>query len=266
MLEVIVYSFLGGVVSLLGGVLLISNSKTANAMAKYATPFAAGVLLSAAFTHLLPEALDGNDAKAILTTTLSGILGFFILERFLLFFHHHHEHKGKPKTPNSLIMIGDTLHNGLDGVAIAAGFLISPSAGIITTLAVALHEIPQEIGDFAIMLNNGMEKGKVILANLLSALATIITAVITFSIGDSDSAVIPFLLALTAGFFIYIATSDIIPEIHDSVTSSRDIRPWLLIAGALFLIWSSPVVERFIEHSEAHSNVHEHSVNDQISP
>jgi len=263
MLEVIVFSLVGGVLSLIGGVLLISNRKTADGMAKYATPFAAGVLLAAAFTDLIPEALEKTDTEAILITVLAGILGFFILERFLRFFHHHHEHKGAKKTPNSLVIIGDTLHNSLDGIAIGAAFLISTPTGIIAAIAVALHEIPQEIGDFGLLLRNGMPRVRVILVNVVSALATTVAAVITFSLGTDESAVIPFLLALTAGFFIYVATSDIIPEIHESVKSRLDIRPWLLIAGALFIIWLSPIADSFVKTPDVHNNNATHVVGDQ---
>ncbi len=259
MLQVILYSLIGGAVSLVGGLLLVRNKESAKALAKYATPFAAGVLLAASFGDLLPEALESTDARPILTAVLAGMLGFFILERFLRFFHHHHEHKGAEKTPNSLIIIGDTLHNALDGIAIGAAFLIDVPTGVVASIAVALHEIPQEIGDFGLLLRNGMEKRKVVLVNVVSALATTVTAATTYAIGDSDSAFVPFLLALTAGFFIYIAASDIIPEIHESAPKSQkkqrqDIRPWLLIAGALFIMVLSPIAHDYIDTRHGHSN------------
>jgi zinc and cadmium transporter len=261
--QVIFFSLIGGVLSLIGGIILIKNKKTADGLAIYATPFAAGVLLAAAFIDLLPEAIHDSDASAILTTALLGFLGFFILERFLRIFHHHHEHEAKNKASSSLIIIGDTLHNALDGVAIGAAFLISPSTGIVATLAVALHEIPQEIGDFGLLLKNGMAKKKVIIVNVLSALATTIMAVITFGFGTNSSGIIPYLLAITAGFFIYIAASDIIPEIHDStVNSSFDIRPLLLLAGALLVMIISPIAHDFIDAGHDHDEVHSSSLED----
>jgi zinc and cadmium transporter len=264
--QVIFFSLLGGLVSLIGGVILIRNEKTADGLAKYATPFAAGILLGAAFINLLPEAMHDTDAEAILTTALLGFLAFFILERFLRFFHHHHEHEAKNKASSSLIIIGDTLHNALDGIAIGAAFLISPSTGIIATIAVAAHEIPQEIGDFGLLLKNGMAKKKVILVNVFSALATTVTAVITFAVGDANSTAIPYLLAITAGFFIYIAASDIIPEIHDTIDNkSFDIRPLLLLIGALLVMIISPIAHDYIDaghddHSSS-SSVHEDEEN-----
>jgi len=257
MQQVIFFSLVGGLFSLIGGLILIKNKKTADGLAKYATPFAAGVLLAAAFTSLLPEAIHDTEAGPILTATLIGFLGFFMLERFLRFFHHHHENEAKNKASSSLIIIGDTLHNALDGVAIGAAFLISPSAGIIATIAVAAHEIPQEIGDFGLLLKNGMAKKKVVIINILSALATTITAVLTFGLGDSDSEAIPYLLAITAGFFIYIAASDIVPEIHDHAGGNKkDIRPWLLLTGAILILIISPIAHEYIDTGHDHDTSH----------
>lgn len=257
MLQVLIVSLAGGLLSLVGGLILIRNKNTADGLAKYATPFAAGVLLAAAFTDLLPEAMHGQEPDGILLATLIGLLGFFMLERFLHFFHHHHEHKGATKTSSPLIIIGDTLHNALDGVAIGAAFLISPSVGIVAAIAVAAHEIPQEIGDFGLLLRNGMQKTKVIWVNVVSALATVVTAVITFGFGDADSQVVPYLLAITAGFFIYIAASDIIPEIHEKLEGQqRDVRPWLLLLGAAFIMIVSPLAHGYIDAGHEHEDEH----------
>jgi len=258
-MEVLFFSLIGGVVSLFAAILLINNRKTAELLAKFATPFAAGVLLAAAFTDLLPEALHEatSEPRSVLIWALLGMLAFFMLERFLRFFHHHHEH-GKEKANNSLVIIGDTLHNALDGIAIGAAFLIDTPTGIVATLAVATHEIPQEIGDFGLLLKNGMKKSKVIIVNILSALATTATALITYALGGNDSFPVPALLAITAGFFIYIASSDIIPEIHESINKNkRDIRPWLLIFGAVFIMIASPIAHDYIDagHNDEHSTV-----------
>ena len=252
MFEVFLFSLAGGLLSLLGGLLLIRSNRTAVMLAKYATPFAAGVLLATGLTDLIPEALHEGDERLVFTYVLFGILLFFFLERFLRFFHHHHEADAKSKSSNSLVIIGDTLHNALDGIAIGAAFLINPTTGIITTLAVAAHEIPQEIGDFGLLLKNGMKKKTVIVVNAFSALATVLAAVATYAIGDADSAFIPYVLAITAGFFIYIAASDIIPELHEKITEKRDLRPWLLLVGALFVLIVSPIAHEYIESSDVH--------------
>lgn len=268
MLTVLFFSLIGGVFSLIGGIVLIGRKSTAEGLAKYATPFAAGVLLAAAFTDLLPEALaQGSDNRNVLIAALCGVLGFFMLERFLHWFHHHHEHEGdtKGKATNSLVIIGDTLHNALDGIAIGAAFLIDTPTGIVATMAVAAHEIPQEIGDFGLLLRNGMSRKRVLLVNILSALATTATALLTFGLGDSDSFPIPALLAITAGFFIYIAASDIIPEIHEKLEpGKKDIRPWLLLLGALFILIVSPIAHGYIdsghgeEQSASHQDIEDH--------
>jgi len=267
MLQVIIFSLLGGVLSLMGAVLLLKNNKTASGLAKYATPFAAGVLLAAAFTDLLPEAIEEVDSQSALLAALLGLLFFFMLERFLRFFHHHHEHEedGKNKSSNSLIIIGDTLHNALDGVAIGAAFLISPSTGIVAAIAIAFHEIPQEIGDFGLLLRNGMKKKKVLLVNVISALATTAAAVITFAVGDAESTIIPYALAATAGFFIYIAASDIIPEIHEKLTpGTKDLRPWLLLLGAVFIMVVSPLAHGYIDAGHEDEDHGSHSSEEKI--
>ena len=147
---------------------------------------------------------------------LIGFLLFFLIERFIHWYHHHqhaYSDEGvKPTVP--LVIVGDSVHNFIDGVVIAATFLISIPLGIVTTFAVAAHEIPQEIGDFGILLHKGMERKKVLLVNFLSALTALLGALITFWIGERIEPALPILLSLTAGFFIYIAASDLIPDIH----------------------------------------------------
>lgn len=234
-LHIIFFSLVGGLFSLVGGLLLLSRAATAKALAKYATPFAAGALLSAVFLDLLHEGFEAGEGEVVLLAALIGIFIFFFGERFLRWFHHHHEHADKNKDPTvSLIIAGDTLHNALDGVAIASAFLISVPTGIVTTLAVAAHEIPQEIGDFGLLLGKGLRRAKVLLVNILSALATLAAALITFALGSEEKLPIGLLLGISAGFLLYIAMSDIIPTIHQ--TASKKLLQWqpvLLVLGAL---------------------------------
>ncbi len=218
--QVIVFSTLGSLFSLAGGFLLLANKKNATKFADYATPFAAGALLAAAFVDLLPEAIEETSVDMALRGALFGIILFFILERFLHWFHHHHEHEdGEPHSRDSnisLIIIGDTVHNFIDGAAIAAAFLVRFPTGLVTTLAVAAHESPQEIRDFGLLLKRGLSRKNVILSNILSALATTVSATVFFLIGQNTEIRIDILLAISAGFFIYIAASDLIPSIHDN--------------------------------------------------
>jgi zinc and cadmium transporter len=233
--DVIFFSLIGGLFSLFGGILLLSKKSVATKLAMYATPFAAGALLAAVFFDLLPEGIEADtNPQTVLTWTLVGIVLFFILERFLTWFHHHHEHiDSQNQSKKSLIVIGDTIHNALDGVVIATAFLISVPVGIVTTIAVALHEIPQEVGDFGLLLSRGMSRKKVLLANIFSALSTTVLAVITFALGSEDKLPIGAMLGISAGFLLYIATSDIIPSIHEHTPKNKlfDIRPILLLVG-----------------------------------
>ena len=254
--QVFVFSLLGGVISLIGGVILLANKKNAHRMALYATPFAAGALLAAAFIDLLPEAAHQGSIDIALYATLGGILFFFMLERFLRWFHHHHEHandkkSSDPKVP--LIVIGDTVHNFIDGIAIAAGLLVDPTTGIIVTIAVAAHEIPQEIGDFGLLLKKGVSRKNVILINIFSALATTVAAVTFFLIGKELTIAMDWVLGLVAGFFIYVAVSDIIPSIHkseDKVLAGP--QSLLLIIGVIVVGILTTSLHQYIDtgHSE----------------
>lgn len=263
--EVIFFSLIGGVVSLIGGVLLLADKRRAKAAAEYATPFAAGALLAAAFLDLLKEGAERGDFELVLQWALIGLLLFFILEGALNWFHHHHEHRGETKKTHvdrtvSLIIIGDTVHNFIDGVAIAAAFLVSVPTGIVTTLAVAAHEIPQEIGDFGLMLKKGLRRSQVLWVNVMSALATTLAAIIFFKLGQDHESLIVALLGLTAGFFIYIAVSDIIPSIHESKTRrGLNIKSLLLLAGVLVVGLTTSLAHGYIEQDHGHAHAEEHS-------
>lgn len=252
LLNVIVFSLIGGLLSLIGGILLLASRNRAKLLANYATPFAAGALLSAAFIDLLGEAADEGDGQRALAYALIGILGFFVLERSIRWFHHH-DHDDKDHHPGadpaiSLIVIGDTLHNFIDGLAIGAGFLVSGPTGMVVALVVALHEIPQEIGDFGLMLHKGMTRSKVLLINAFSALATTLAAVAVYQFGGGLDGVEAPMLGLVAGFFIYIAVSDIIPSIHH--TESRRLATWqtfLLIFGAILVWYLTTTLHHYLE-------------------
>ncbi len=210
LIYILLFTFIGSVVSLIGGILLLLKEKFALKISHFLAAFAAGTLLATAFFDLLPESLELGGEVNIFLWTLLGILTFFLLERFI---HHHHDDPDN-KNVVPLIVVGDSIHNFIDGVAIAATFLISVPLGIVTTLAVAAHEIPQEIADFGLMLHKGVKRGKVLKINFLSSLFALIGAMLTFFARDQVAGILPIFLSLTAGFFIYIALSDLVPEIH----------------------------------------------------
>lgn len=237
LLYILVFSFIGSVVSLTGGVLLLLKEKFALKISHFLSAFAAGALLGTAFFDLLPEAPEP-------LWTLIGILAFFLLERFI---HHHHSHGKNAEKKTGvipLVIIGDTLHNFTDGVAIAATFLISIPLGIVTSLAVAAHEIPQEIGDFGILLNKGMTRKKVLLINFYSSLAALAGALLTYLYKDKIEGFLPVVLAITAGFFIYIALANLIPEIHNR--DNQRVAFWetvMLLLGVIVIYFAISALE-----------------------
>ncbi|KKQ74005.1 MAG: Zinc transporter, ZIP family [Candidatus Woesebacteria bacterium GW2011_GWB1_38_5b] len=221
---ILFFTLIGSVFSLIGGVFLLIKEKQTLKYSHFLAAFAAGTLLGTVFFDLLPEAIEEARSTSsgqagevnVFFYALIGILGFFLIERLVHWFHHHqHDYKDEPVKPTiPLIILGDSVHNFIDGVVIAATFLVNIPLGIVTTLAVAAHEIPQEIGDFGILLHKGLKPKKVLFVNIISALTAVTGALITFWIGERIEPAIPVLLAITSGFFIYIAASDLIPEIH----------------------------------------------------
>lgn len=187
-------------------------------------PVSAGLLLATAVTHLLPEAFESEaDPFSLGWVILAGILGFFLLEKLSLIHHtHHHEgdlhrhdhghdaheagHGGLP------ILVGDAFHNFADGVVIASAFLVDTNLGVISTLAVMTHEIPHEVGDFMILLNAGFTRRRAFVFNLISGMSAVLGGVIGYFVLDTMEALLPYALAVAAASFIYIALSDLLPE------------------------------------------------------
>lgn len=252
---IIVFTLLGSVVSLIGGIILLTKENIALKISHFLAAFAAGALLATTFFDLLPEALEHSKELGIEVNifqwTLIGILIFFLLERFIHWFHHHghkdEELTSKPTVP--LIVFGDSIHNFIDGIAIAAAFLIDIRLGVITSLAVAAHEIPQEIGDFGILIHRGVKRFKVLWINLFSALSALVGAVLTFYLGASIEGLLPIVLSLTAGFFIYIAASDLIPEIHHE--NRKGFATWetiFLLSGVAVVYLAIQLLAGYIAH------------------
>lgn len=243
---ILIFTFLGSIASLIGGFILLAKKKLAQKISHYLSAFAAGVLLSTAFFELLPEAssnLTGAIEINIFLWTLLGILIFFLLERFVHWFHHPHQHKGVKAEPViPLIILGDSIHNLIDGVVIAASFLVSIPLGVTTALAVAAHEVPQEIGDFGVLLSKGVKVTKVVVFNLFSAATALIGGVLTFLLGEQIQGTLPAVLSLTAGFFIYIASSDLIPEIHGEDRKAVAFWETVLLFAGVVIVWMIAVV------------------------
>lgn len=241
---ILLFTSISSIGALIGGVALLYKEKFALKISHFLASFAAGILLGTAFFDLLPEAVSegGNTGIDIFFWTLFGIILFFLLERFIHWFHHHeefHDDGKNSKTTLPLIIFGDTMHNFIDGIVIAATFIVSVPVGIATSISVFAHEVPQEIGDFGLMLHKGLRPKKIIFVNIFSAAVSLAGATMTYFLGNILSGYIPVLLAVTAGFFIYIALSDLIPEIHyEKRKGFALIESALLISGVL-LIWIS---------------------------
>jgi len=237
--EVWLYSlgavFLTSLISLVGVVALAVNPQKLSKIILFLVSFAAGGLFGDSFFHLLPE-IASQFGFGLFTSIaiLSGILVFFILEKFISWRHCHIPTSDAHPHPIAFMnLIGDGLHNFTDGIVIAASFLISFPLGATTTIAVILHEIPQEIGDFGVLVHGGFSRSKALLFNFLSGLLAILGAfsVLVFS---SKLSLIPFLIPFTAGGFIYIAGSDLIPELKKEVAIGKSLLQFLgIVIGSL---------------------------------
>jgi len=233
--QILFWSFVGSVASLGGGILLALRKKAfTHEQSLLLISFAAGVLLSTAFFDLLPEA--GSNLS--LVWVLFGIIFLFLLEKFLWYHHHDEEHEGHRRTP-ILITVGDTVHNFIDGVVIAGTFLVSPATGVVTALAVAAHEIPHEMADFGVLLTKGWARKKVILVNVLSAGVSLVGAIFMYSMGVRFTGMLPYLLSFSGGMFIYLACSDLIPELHHGHKEEKSETAWQMIVfvAGIAIVW-----------------------------
>ncbi len=213
---IIIASFLESAVSFSGVALLILGEARIRRFLHTILSFSVGALLGAVFLDILPEALEIGSPRIVLGFTLVGIVTFFLLEKCLRWYHHHedgampHDH-----SPVYLVLVGDCMHNAIDGTAIALSFMVDWKLGIATTIAVVIHEIPSEIGDFLVLLQSGFSKGKALLYNFLISLSTVVAALITYVFGSVLEPHLPIALALVAGNFLYIAIADIMPELQE---------------------------------------------------
>ena len=235
----VVAIIVGSAISLIGGAALFLTKKRRDKAILLALPFGAGALLAAAFFDLLPESFELGEPRTLLLWTLIGFIAFFILERTAGWFHHHHEHDGQDnlrnESQNNMLMVGDLFHNAIDGIAIGAAFLVNPITGLITTLAVSTHEIPKELGTFGMLLSRGWGDKKVVMMNVMTAIGTLLAASFVYLLGNQVSLPEAELLALTSGMFIYIAASDIIPDIHEQPKRLGTVQAMVLVVSIVIV-------------------------------
>ena len=222
---------------------------------------AVGALLGDAFIHLIPESFaEGTNALTVSLSIVAGVLAFFVIEK-VLHWHHHQgiedvEHATKPV--GKLVLVSDSVHNFIDGVIIGASFLVSPEVGFATTVAVILHEIPQEIGDFGVLIHAGYSRAKALWYNFLSALAAILGAVLVFLLGQSIEGIVALMVPVAAGGFIYIALSDLIPELHNQEDKSARHAilqfAWIVIGVLLMVLIASAEGN---DHAHGHDHAEE---------
>jgi zinc and cadmium transporter len=200
-----------------------------------------GILLATALLHSLPEAfsMEGTSPQLLFATLLAGLLGFFLLEKIALLRHHHHHGHDAENAGRSgwMILVGDGIHNFVDGILIAAAFMADYQVGIFTAIAIIAHEIPQEIGDFIVLLNAGFSKARALLYNLICGLAAVLGGVLAYFFLEKAHAAMPYLLVIASSSFIYIAVSDLIPQMHRRPHWVESLRQTVLIAcGVGFVI------------------------------
>jgi zinc and cadmium transporter len=247
LLWIVTASLIGGVLSVFCAALFALNARAhwVNALVSYAI----GALLGAVFLDILPEAIELSGNISMLSATiLGGILLFFTLEKLMIWRHCHHDHcevhdheahephqahaneHGGHGRSGMMIMVGDTFHNFVDGIIIAAAFLTDIHLGIVTSLAIIAHEIPQEVGDFMILLHSDYSKAQALLLNMVSSLATLIGGVLAYYALQSMQDFVPTLLALAAASMIYVAVADLIPGLHKRTTLRDTVEQVTLIA------------------------------------
>jgi zinc and cadmium transporter len=237
LLTIIIFTFIASMVSLT----LVSTivlHKSFHKISFTLVSFAAGALLATGLLDTFPEALNISGEEVFLWVTLAFAF-FFVVERLFLLLHHHdhHDHnKDQLKIPASFLIFGDGLHNIVDGASIAASFLVSFPLGLITTIAVFVHEIPHELGDFGILIHKGWSRKKAIVFNGLSGAMALFGAVIAFYLSSHFEQIIPILLAITTANFIYLSATDLLPEIHHKTEKREALYNSLLFLMGIGLI------------------------------
>lgn len=257
---ILLSSIFGGALSVAAAALFAYSAK-AN-WVPLLISYAVGALLGAAFLEVLPHALESShNASLSAGVVLAGIMGFFLLEKLVIWRHCHfeacegHEHSHDPGHGHDhgrsglLILVGDTFHNFVDGVLIAAAFIEDINLGIVTALAIIAHEIPQEVGDFIILLHSGYSRARAFAYNLLSSLATVVGGLLAYYTLSGAQGVVSIMLALAAASMIYVAVADLIPGLHKRSELSATLQQMILIGlGIGTIVAADRLVEAFGVH------------------
>jgi zinc and cadmium transporter len=223
-------------IALVGGTTLLLSPATLDRILTPLVAFAAGSLLGGAFFHMLPAAIeDGEPAAGVFAWAMLGFALFFAMEQFL-HWHHSHRRRADGRQPLTyLILIGDALHNFLGGLGVAGVFLIDIRLGVTAWLAAAAHEIPQELGDFGVLVHGGWKKQRALLFNFLSGLTFLVGGLLAYA--ASARIDVEFLVPFAAGNFIYLGASDLVPEVRSHESAATNVVNFAAFAGGLLALW-----------------------------
>jgi len=239
LIQIFISILIVSLISLIGTFTIFFSDKKLNEIIFLFVGLSVGALLGDSFIHLLPESLEKSSPITVGLLVMFGILIFFLIEHFIQWRHCHSiecsnlEHKSF----TTMVLIGDSTHNFIDGIIIASAYFVSINLGIVTTIAIILHEIPQEIGDFGVLIHGGYSKKKALALNFLSAIMAFLGAFIAFLLIDYIPNIISFFIPITAGTFIYIAASDLIPELHKTTKAKNIILQTISIIIGIALMY-----------------------------
>ncbi len=235
LLWILAATIIDGLIALVGAAALLLKKETLGKILMVLVAFSTGALLGGAFLHLMPESIEAMEAGTAFSYLLVGFAIFFLIEKFL---HWHHCHEGECDVHSFtyLILVGDGIHNFIDGLVIAASFLVSVPFGLVTTLLIIGHEIPQELGDFGVLVYGGFSEKKALFFNLVSQLTAVAGGAVGFLLSGA-AGVTELLLPFAAGGFVYIAASDLIPELHKEKNLSKSMTYFLFfLVGIGFML------------------------------
>lgn len=257
-MQLFLLALLGSIIALVGGITFLYVTRLSNFLEKHSVPFAAGVLITVSLVGLMPEANEmiGRNAFYVVLATFFLI---YLFEHLFFGIHHHedHQHGHDYKSSVPLVIVGDTIHNFIDGVAIGAAFLFSPGLGLITAISTFLHEVPHEISDFGILLRAGWERSKILVVNVISASMTIVGAFTMLLFADNQT-MIGVMMAVSAGIFLYLGASDFLPHIEEGYSNRiKSVIP--LAVGIASIIFALSIIPHSHAHEgEDHNHAHEH--------
>jgi zinc and cadmium transporter len=238
---ILVATFVVSLISFVGVICLALKENILNKILLVLIGLSAGALMGGAFLHLLPEAAEKQSGLDVYLFVLVGFILFFLIEKVL---HWRHCHKGEcdVHTFQYMNLVGDSIHNFIDGLIMAASFVVSFPLGITTTIAIATHEIPQEIGDFGVLLYGGFSKKRAITLNFVVALTAVIGGVVGYFVSNRIDNIVLFILPFAAGGFIYIAATDLVPEIRKELNMKKYMATLLVFICGILMMWITKIV------------------------